>query len=82
MLALAQADPGDRVPSCRRRYTCAPRRGEGVSPTAPAAGDYPLRATILAVAPTAPEEATLAFLAWIQSPPGQAIVARRYLPLD
>jgi ABC-type phosphate transport system substrate-binding protein len=41
-----------------------------------------LRATILAVAPTAPEEATLAFLAWIQSPPGQAIVARRYLPLD
>ncbi len=83
MLALVQADPGaiGFLSLAAVDTSVRPVAVEGVSPTAPTR-DYPLTTTILAVAATAPEEATLAFLAWIQSPPGQAIVARRYLPLD
>ena len=42
---------------------------------------YPLRSTIYIVGLQEPGEAYRAFIAWIQSPEGQAIVAQNYAPL-
>ena len=45
------------------------------------AGETGWRALVAAVAPAPPGEAARAFLAWVQSAAGQAVVARRYQPL-
>ena len=43
---------------------------------------YPLRTTLFFAGPDEPQDANLrAFIAWVQSPDGQAIVGRRYTPL-
>ncbi|HLV34207.1 MAG TPA: substrate-binding domain-containing protein [Spirillospora sp.] len=42
---------------------------------------YPLRTTIFFAGPGEPEGALRAFIGWVQSPEGQAVVARRYVPL-
>ncbi len=42
---------------------------------------YPLRATIYVVGLAEPNDEYRAFISWIQSPDGQAIVAARYAPL-
>ncbi len=55
----------------------------GVTPTQAnvAQNLYPLRTTVFFAGPTEPEGALRAFVGWIQSPDGQAIVARRYAPM-
>ena len=45
-------------------------------------GSYPFQTTILIVGTTEPQGDYRDFFAWAQSPAGQAIVARRYLPLS
>ncbi len=84
MLALVRADPGaiGFVSLTAVDTSVRPIAVEGVNPTTPAAEGYPLRTTILAVAATPPEDAYLSFLAWVQSPAGQAIVAHHYTPLE
>lgn len=43
---------------------------------------YPLRTTLFFAGPAEPEDENLrAFFAWVQSPEGQAVVARHYTPL-
>jgi len=84
MLALVRGDPGaiGFVSMAAVDTSVRPIAVEGVNPTSPAAEDYPLRTTILAVAAAPPEIAYLSFLLWVQSPAGQAIVARHYTPLE
>jgi len=43
---------------------------------------YPLRATLYIVGLTAPENAYLDLIGWMQAPKGQAILSRYYAPLD
>lgn len=43
--------------------------------------NYPLRSTVYIVGLQEPSETYLAFIAWIQSPEGQAIVGQNYAPL-
>ncbi len=45
------------------------------------ANTYPLRATIFFAGPQEPEDELRAFIGWVQSPEGQAVVAQRYAPL-
>lgn len=56
---------------------------EGVAPTTAGVQDstYPLRLTVYVVGLQEPADAYRAFIGWIQSPPGQTIVARQYIPL-
>ena len=42
---------------------------------------YPLRSTLFVVGAREPEGVYRAFIAWLQSSDGQAIIARRYVPL-
>jgi phosphate transport system substrate-binding protein len=42
---------------------------------------YPLRTTLFFAGPGEPADDLRAFIAWVQSPDGQAIVARHYAPL-
>jgi phosphate transport system substrate-binding protein len=55
----------------------------GVAPTQANVSQnlYPLRTTIFFAGPGEPEGVLRAFIGWVQSPEGQAIVARRYSPL-
>lgn len=57
---------------------------DGVLPTPQtvAANTYPLRATLFIAGLGEPQGALRAFVAWTQSPEGQAIVARRHAPLN
>ncbi len=52
----------------------------GMLPSSPL-DSYPLRSPLLIVGRHEPEGAYRALIAWMQGPVGQAIVARRYLPL-
>lgn len=56
----------------------------GVSPTQANVEQnlYPLRHTLFFAGPGEPSGEMRAFIAWIQSPEGQAIVARQYTPLQ
>ncbi len=56
---------------------------DGVSPTLEHVADnsYPLRSTIFIVGTREPEGDYRAFIGWVQSPEGQAVVARGYAPL-
>src|SRR5690606_20538720 len=60
-----------------------PVRINGVAPTQANVGQnlYPLRTTIFFAGPGEPDGALRAFIGWVQSPDGQAIVAQRYAPL-
>lgn len=55
----------------------------GAAPTQINVADnlYPLRTTLFVAGPGEPEGALRAFIGWVQSPEGQAVVARRYAPL-
>ncbi len=55
----------------------------GVLPTMEAiqTNAYPLRSTLFMIGVNEPAGETRAFIGWIQSQPGQAVVARRYAPL-
>lgn len=60
-----------------------PLRLDGVAPT-PAnvqANRYPLRATLFFAGPGEPDGHLRAFIGWVQSPEGQAVVAQHYAPL-
>lgn len=46
------------------------------------ANTYPLRATLFIGGQVEPEGDMRAFIAWVQSPAGQAIIARHYAPLS
>jgi phosphate transport system substrate-binding protein len=52
------------------------------TPETVAANAYPLRTTLFIAGLGEPEGALRAFVAWTQSPEGQAVVARRYAPLN
>ena len=56
---------------------------DGVAPTLENVTNntYPLRCTIYVVGQREPDGDYRAFIGWIQSPAGQAVVARRYAPL-
>jgi phosphate transport system substrate-binding protein len=56
---------------------------DGVAPTLEniANNTYPLRATLFVVGREEPEDHYRAFIGWMQSPQGQAIVSRHYAPL-
>lgn len=56
---------------------------EGVLPTLETVADqsYPLRSTVFVVASAEPEGAARAFIGWLQSPDGQAVLMRRYRPV-
>lgn len=43
---------------------------------------YPLRSTLFVIGRLDPQESYRQFIGWIQSPQGQAVVARRYAPLN
>jgi phosphate transport system substrate-binding protein len=45
------------------------------------ANSYPLRTTLFIAGPAEPQGALRQFIAWVQSPDGQAVVAERYSPL-
>lgn len=45
------------------------------------ANSYPLRTTLFIAGPGEPQGALRQFIAWVQSPDGQAVVAERYSPL-
>jgi phosphate transport system substrate-binding protein len=57
---------------------------DGVLPTLDniAANAYPLRATLFVVGQREPRSDFRAFIAWVQSPAGQAVVASRYAPMN
>lgn len=57
---------------------------DGVLPTPQtvAANTYPLRATLFVAGLGEPQGPLRAFIAWAQSPEGQAVVARRHAPLN
>ncbi|MBC7872032.1 MAG: phosphate ABC transporter substrate-binding protein [Chitinophagaceae bacterium] len=57
---------------------------EGVAPTLAnvSANRYPLRTTLYIVGLTAPENAYLNLISWMQAPEGQSILAQHYAPLD
>jgi phosphate transport system substrate-binding protein len=56
---------------------------DGIAPTLEhvTANAYPLRSTLFIVGEREPEANYRAFIAWVQSPAGQAVVARHYAPL-
>lgn len=56
---------------------------DGVVPTLTTVGDntYPLRSTIYVAGLVEPTGVYRAFIAWVQSPAGQAIIGQRYSPL-
>jgi phosphate transport system substrate-binding protein len=56
---------------------------DGVLPTPDTVYDnrYPLRSTLFFVGLTEPQTDYRAFIAWVQSPEGQAVVAQQYAPL-
>lgn len=54
---------------------------EGVMPTPGTLDDYPFHSPIFVIGREAPQGLCRAFIAWMQSPAGQAVVARRYHPL-
>lgn len=60
-------------------YLPMPELGASVRPVTL---DMNLRALVVAVAPQAPSGAARAFLAWVQSEAGQAVMAKRYEALD
>ncbi len=55
----------------------------GVAPTVGAiqTNTYPLRSTLFIIGAAEPDGEERAFVGWLQSPPGQAVIARRYAPL-
>ncbi|MEM6284350.1 MAG: substrate-binding domain-containing protein [Chloroflexota bacterium] len=63
--------------------TVRPLAVEGVLPAGGNLADrtYPLRTTVFVVGSGEPEGEFRMFISWIQSPAGQAVVARRYAPL-
>lgn len=52
------------------------------TPQTVAANTYPLRTTLFIAGLGEPQGPLRAFIAWAQSPEGQAVVARRYAPLN
>ncbi len=55
---------------------------DGIQPSNQVRNAYPFVVPILIVGTQEPQDFFRSFIAWIQAPAGQAIVARRYLPLD
>ena len=57
---------------------------DGIDPTLANVTEnaYPLRSTLFIVGRREPETNYRAFIAWVQSPAGQAVVARHYAPLN
>jgi phosphate transport system substrate-binding protein len=60
-----------------------PLRIDGIAPTLANVRQnlYPLRSTLFFAGPGEPDGPLRAFIAWVQSPDGQRVVAQRYTPL-
>lgn len=55
--------------------------GAALTPNSVFDNTYPLRSTLFVAGMQEPQDENRAFIAWVQSPEGQAVVARRYAPL-
>jgi phosphate transport system substrate-binding protein len=64
-----------------RRVRALSVDGVSPSPASVAGNQYPLRTTLYLVGLEAPEGVYRDFADWLQGPSGQAVIARRYVPL-
>ncbi|MBI5670103.1 MAG: phosphate ABC transporter substrate-binding protein [Chloroflexi bacterium] len=63
------------------RTRAVPVDGIALTPDTVFDNEYPLRSTLYIAGLAEPEEHYLYFIAWAQSPEGQAVIARRYAPM-